>query len=356
MTYAIAAAGTGGHVFPALAVGQALVRRGLEPNDVLFIGGDRLEKTVFPAAGFSLLSVDIRGLDRRWSLRNLSLPATVMRAVRFIAGEIERRKVGALLGVGGYATLPAAWAAKRLGIPVIVHEQNAVAGLANRVAARFAARVFGSFPSTQRLPTAEWVGNPLRIALSNFDRASLLSAARSRYGLQGDRLVVGFMGGSLGAGILNQAADEVAANWSGPPIDLVQIAGPNQEAQSIDTPSVNRRIIQFEERIELFYAVTDLVVARAGGAVAEFTATATPSILVPGRFGSAGHQLANAEVLAREGAALLIYEPEVAGLSRALSEILADAEKRRAMAAACRGLAKPNAADEVAAALEDCHV
>jgi len=356
VTYAIAAAGTGGHVYPALAVGQALLRRGVAPGEVLFIGGHRIEKKVIPAAGFPLLSLDLRGLERRLTARNLTLPWTILRAVGAIRREMNRRRIGVMLGVGGYATVPAAWAARRQRVPVMIHEQNAIAGLANRLTGRFAARVFGSFPSTTNLPKAEWVGNPLRAELADFDRSSLRREALARYGLAEGQPVVGLLGGSLGAGVLNQAAGRLVRKWSGPPISLIQLAGRDSVAVSEDRSLVCLRVVPFEERMDLFYAATDLVIGRSGGSVAELTATGTPSILVPGRFGSGGHQAANADMLTGRGAALTIPEEEVDRLTEVVSGLVFDRTRLQAMSAACLTLAKRDAADVMAAAMTESHV
>ena len=162
MSFAIAAAGTGGHVFPGLAVGEALVASGVSRDEILFIGGDRLESQVCPAAGSPFFGVELAGLQRRLTLANLTMPAVVLRATRAIAAKLRDRQVGVMLGMGGYVTVPAGLGATRNKTPLFLHEQNAEAGLANRFMGSRAVRVFGSFPRTERLPRAEWVGNPVR--------------------------------------------------------------------------------------------------------------------------------------------------------------------------------------------------
>lgn len=351
MTFAIAAAGTGGHVFPGLSVGEALVDLGVAPDEILFIGGDRLEATVYPAEGFPFLQVEIRGLQRSLTLENLGLPAVVMRAKRRIAEDLRRRSVRAVLGLGGYATIPAALAARSTSAVFMHSEQNAEAGLANRLVARWAIASFGSFPETVGLPDAEWVGNPVRKRFWSFDRGYLLAEAVDRYQLHPGRPVLGVFGGSLGAGAINDAIAALVSSWSDPPLQLVHLTG-ERNTDSFGgieaAPDVEWHRVGFENRMELFYAACDLVVARAGGAVAELTATATPSILVPGRFGSSGHQAGNARFLSESGAAVTVDEDGLDRLGDVVRSILFSTAKLQDMETAARRIARPGAARIIA--------
>ncbi|MFP5331850.1 MAG: UDP-N-acetylglucosamine--N-acetylmuramyl-(pentapeptide) pyrophosphoryl-undecaprenol N-acetylglucosamine transferase [Acidimicrobiia bacterium] len=351
MTFAIAAVGTGGHVFPGLAVGEALVSAGIDPDDILFVGGDRLEAEVFPRAGFPFLQVRLQGLSRSLTLRNLRIPFTVAAAVVRMWWAFRRRQVRVLLGLGGYVTIPAAIAARLAGAVVMVAEQNAHAGLGNRVAGRLARRRFGAFPVTEGLD-AEWVGNPVRSAIAGFDRTTLRPEALERYELDPHRPVVGIFGGSLGAGVLNRIAPAVAGL---PGVQLVHLAGEIHLEDLTDKATEDWRVIGFEERMDLFFAACDLVVARAGGAVAELSATATPAVLVPGGFGSAGHQAANARFLAESGSAVVVDEQVVDTVPDVVASILADATGLERMRAAAAVLARPDAADTIAAAMISTH-
>ena len=357
MTYAIAAAGTGGHVFPGLAVGEALVVSGVPQAEILFVGGSRLESQIFPEAGFPFFAVEIAGLQRRLTAANLRLPAVVLAAARRLTGELRSREVAVMLGMGGYVSVPAGLAARRSRAVLMLHEQNAEAGVANRVMSRWARRTFGSFPKTARLPLAQWVGNPVRRAIASFNRPGLKGLAQERYGLDPERSVVGIFGGSLGAGILNRAAESLAAVSDQGHFSLLHLTGSDHldaVAQSAARfPSW--RTVGFEDRMEVFYAACDLVVARAGGAVAELTATATPIILVPGRFGSADHQAANASALVAAGAAVVVDESDLGRLPAIVTGLLADQGRLQAMAAATSKLARPEAADVVAAAMREAH-
>ena len=358
MSYAIAAAGTGGHVYPGLAVGEALVDLGVDRADVLFVGGDRLEAQVFPAAGFPFLEVRLAGLRRSPTVANLKIPATVVRAVRSISEALRSRRVGALLGMGGYVTVPAALAARRRRIPFAVCEQNASAGLANRVAGRLADRRFSSFPETDGLPRSEWMGNPIRRSLATFRRTDLLADSFDRYGLEPDTPVLGVFGGSLGAKAVNDAMRRLAEGWAGRPFQILHLAGAShaEEVASAAAASPLRWVVlDYEDRMELFYAACDLVVARAGGAVAELIATGTPAVLVPGTFGSGGHQEANAAALSATGAAYVLGEHRLDDLPTVVEGLLFDDDALATMAERAAEMARPDAAWNIARALRELH-
>jgi UDP-N-acetylglucosamine--N-acetylmuramyl-(pentapeptide) pyrophosphoryl-undecaprenol N-acetylglucosamine transferase len=351
MTFVIAAAGTGGHVFPGLAVGEALVDLGVAPVDVLFVGGDRIEATIYPDSGFPFLGLELRGLRRSMTTKNLSLPGVMWRARDRIRAQIVERGVRVALGMGGYVTIPTALAARRAGIPLLIAEQNAGAGLANRVASRWAVRSFTSFPETHGLQGGEWVGNPVRRALADFDRDRLRPGALERHGLDPELPALGVVGGSLGANVINSAVSDLVAGWAGPKIQVVHLTGRGNVRPMAATDGVIWRQIAFEDRMDLFYAASDLVIARAGGGVAELTATGTPSILIPGDFGSSGHQAANAEFLRSAGAALVLAQNRIEELPRLIEETLLQPANLEVMRLAARKIAKPGAGATIAGAM-----
>ena len=356
MSFLIAAAGTGGHIFPGLAVGEALMDLGVPKDEVLFVGGDRMEAEVYPRAGFSFLQVEMRGLRRSASAKNLNLPRLIWRARDLIARAMDERRVRVALAMGGYVTVPTGLAARKAHVQLMVAEQNAGAGLANRVISRWATRSFASFPDTPGLIRADWVGNPVRRAFSEFDRAALRPAALERYSLAPDRPVLGVFGGSLGAGVVNEAVASLCAQWDGTPIQIVHIAGPSHVDALLSrpvAPNVTWFRLGFEDRMDLFYAASDLVVGRAGGGIAELTATGTPSILVPGEFGAHGHQTANAAYLADAGAAIVLTEGELGRLPEVVAAILVDSRVRGDMAESSRVIGRPHAARVIAQAMKE---
>jgi UDP-N-acetylglucosamine--N-acetylmuramyl-(pentapeptide) pyrophosphoryl-undecaprenol N-acetylglucosamine transferase len=354
MTFIIAAAGTGGHVFPGLSVGEALIDLGVPRDEILFVGGDRLAAKVYPGEGFSFLQVELRGLQRSLTPKNLILPHVVRKAKNRIHRAIVEELVLVVLGMGGYVTIPTGMAARKAKIPFLVSEQNAEAGLANRIATRWALRTFGSFPQTSGLPDAEWVGNPVRKPFWSFDRDALTAGAQRRYGIEPGVPVLGIFGGSLGAGAINEAVSTMLADWDGPRLAVVHLTGArNFEAHQPlrHAPSVQWVRVAFEESMETFYAISDLVVSRAGGAVAELTVTGTPSILVPGVFGSAGHQIGNARYLTKSGAAVTLSESEIGLLSDVVKSILFNDDSLEVMRDSALEIAKPDAAATIAGAM-----
>lgn len=358
MTFLIAAAGTGGHVFPGLSVAEALMELGVRRSQILFVGGSRLESIVYPEEGFGFLQVELRGLRRSLSLQNLALPSVVLKARNQIQMAIAKNQIQVVLGMGGYVTVPTGLAARRAGVPFLNSEQNAEAGLANRFTARWAERSFGSFPTTVGLPNAEWVGNPVREPFWAFDRTSIRKEALGHFGLDDDSPVLGVFGGSLGASSLNKAVTTLAAQGVERPLQIVHLTG-EQHLASIqkERPAEDVRWtrVGFEESMELFYAASDLVLSRAGGAVAELTATATPSILVPGDFGSAGHQSGNASYLARAGAAVTLPEDELGRLRDVVAGNVFNEQKLSAMRLAANEISRPDAARSVAKAMMGAH-
>lgn len=352
MTLLIAAAGTGGHVFPGLSVGEALLDLGVPRAEVIYVGGDRLEAEVYPREGFEFLQVPLAGLKRSLTPENARIPLVVIKARNRIVDAIDTRDIRVVLGMGGYVTIPAALAARKRRVPFFNAEQNAEAGLANRVTARWARETFVSFPDTGGLPNASWVGNPVRRAFWDFDRQDLRPVALERYDLDPETPVVGVFGGSLGAGSINEAVADMLETWPGPPVQVVHLTGESHHkslAGRVARSDVTWRRVGFEKRMELFYAVCDVVIARAGGAVAELTATTTPSILVPGQFGSGGHQEGNARFLEQSGAAVIVEQNDLhAKLGKILTEILDDPGGRESMARAADDISKPDAARTIA--------
>jgi UDP-N-acetylglucosamine--N-acetylmuramyl-(pentapeptide) pyrophosphoryl-undecaprenol N-acetylglucosamine transferase len=352
VSVAVAAAGTGGHVFPALEVARALVAGGMSPDEVVFLGGSRMEAEAVPAAGFPFEGFPLASLRRSLSPRNLAIPFVLRRSARSMAEVLAARGVQAVLAMAGYVSVPAALAARRLALPLFVQEQNALPGLATRFAARRAQACFVGLPGpAQRLPGAVLTGNPLRPALAVFRRQALAQAARERYRLPEGALVLGVLGGSLGARVLNQAVPRVVAGWRGGPLAVVHLAGVEADtvrAQAEGAP-LPWRCLAFEEQMEFFYAAADLVVSRAGAmTVSELAATGTPAVLVPlARVG----QEANAAALAEVGGARILPQGEVASLPAVVGSLLFDAGAREEMARAAATLARPRAAEEIAARL-----
>ncbi len=338
----IAAGGTGGHVFPALAVAQALARQGVA---VEWVGSNRgLEaRVVRDQAGFPLTELTVQGLRGRGLAGLLGLPIGLMHSLIDCWRVLARVRPGLVLVFGGYVSFPVGLAARLQGRPLWVHEQNAVMGTANRWLARLAQRVFTSFPATQHAPaSAVCVGNPVREALTVLPPAP----ARARGEDQPLRLLV--LGGSLGAHALNQALPSVVAGlqpvWP-QGLEVWHQTGASEEAavrQAYAAQSVvlkNPRVEAFIDDMAAAYQWADLVVCRAGAStVAELAAVGLPAVFVPLPHAIDDHQTANAQALVQAGAALLVAQTDrlADDLSVSLSSLTA--EGLRSMARATQAL------------------
>ena len=343
----IAAGGTAGHVVPALAVADALRERGAE---VEFVGGERAERELVPAAGYPLHPLRVTGIDRRNPLRAL-------RALGLAAAAIGRarrllRAVGAqaVLGGGGYVSGPVGLAAASLRLPLALCEADSHLGMANRMLAPLAKRVFLAFPLANRTGDRYLVtGRAVPAGTGHADRAG----ARERVGLSGEEPCLLVFGGSLGARRLNFAALEAFA--AAALCAVLHASGQRdheelrRRLEELGSPA-HYRLHPYIEPFADALAAADLAVARAGGSVLELAAAGLPSLLVPYPHATADHQTSNARYMERQGASLVIPDSELDGarLAREVAALLGDPARLGAMAQAARQAARPDAADRIA--------
>ncbi|KAA3641131.1 MAG: UDP-N-acetylglucosamine--N-acetylmuramyl-(pentapeptide) pyrophosphoryl-undecaprenol N-acetylglucosamine transferase [Armatimonadetes bacterium] len=350
MRVGIAAAGSGGHVYPALAVAEALVAMGIDTNDVVFFGGSRMEATTIPDAGYQFVELDIHGFKRSVSTDNLRLALKVRKATKVIETVIDMLGLDVMVVFGGYISGPAAQAARRRSIPLVVHEANAVPGMANRmIAGRADLVLVASEEARDKLKGSIVVGNPLRASFDGFDRSRDASAARHRYGIEADAAVLGIVGGSLGAATLNAIAETIARTPNRS-FHLLHLCGPThgdeitRAADSVDDWTV----VPFEDDMVHFYAASDLVISRSGAlTVAEIEVTATPAIVVPLPAGK-GYQQRNAAALASGGGALMMNQDDPAAIVDAAFALMADQPRRELMSVNAGRMGHRHAATEVA--------
>jgi UDP-N-acetylglucosamine--N-acetylmuramyl-(pentapeptide) pyrophosphoryl-undecaprenol N-acetylglucosamine transferase len=340
LRFLIAAGGTVGHVAPALAVAEALRRRG---GLVTFAGSPaRVEARLVPELGYDFDAFAVSGLPRRVGPQLARAAGQALAAPLACLRILRRRKPDAVLGAGGYVAGPMVLAARLSRIPCALTEADAHLGLANRLAAPLAERVFLALPLGMDGEKFRAVGRPIPAA----SRAVQREDARERLGLEGDAPVVLVFGGSLGARLLNQLA---LAAWaeSGPAV--IHLCGER------DYPELRGRVTRpdyvlrpFIDEIGVAYGAADVALARAGGSVWELAAAGLPAVLVPGAFATGDHQDKNARWFADAGGAVVIPETEAERAPQAVEELLADSDRLAAMAEAMRAVAKPDAAEEIA--------
>ena len=345
MRVLLAGGGTAGHTSPLIATADALRR--LDPDvEITCLGTPRgLENRVVPEAGYPLELIPPVPLPRKPGADLLRVPTRLRGAVRATYDVLDRVRPDVVVGYGGYVSMPVYLAARRRSLPVVVHEQNALPGLANKVGARIARRVVVSFPDTP-LPKAEYVGLPIRRMISTLDRAALRSEARAHFGLDADRPTLLVTGGSQGARRLNQSVAGSALALAAAGVQVLHVVGPQGEANpvSTDVPYVT---VPFVDRMDLAYAAADLVVCRAGASsVTEAAAVGLPAVFVPLPIGN-GEQEHNARPVVDAGGALLVADDALTPewVSTTVPTLATDPERLAVMGAAAAALI-PRDADE----------
>lgn len=329
LTIAVAAGGTGGHIYPGLAVADELSARG---HRVVFFGSDdRMENQIIPARGYRLHTSRIHGLTGVSSA--LSLPLRLSIAVARSIRALREERVDAVFGTGGYPSMPALIGGRTLGLPTLVHESNSLPGLANRVAARLGAEVAVSNRSAAAgfasVAAAAVTGMPVDSSLARLDRQALRARARRELGVPEHGTLVLVSGGSLGAKQLNSVALELGSILDGNPDIHFLIKIGDAGTDGIESTAVTT--VNYLSRMDIAYAAADVMVARAGAStVAELEHLGLPAVLVPLPSSAGGHQEANAHHLKSLGLAEVIDEAEltVSGLDAAITRLLTRAEER----------------------------
>lgn len=336
----IAAGGTGGHIYPGLAVAAAVER--LAPGTVVTFSGtpDRLEARLVPAAGYRLDTTPMRPVPRRLTGSALGFPARFVRCVLRARRQLRQRRADVVIGVGGYPSVPAVVAAWTLRLPVLVHESNATPGLANVLAARLAGRVATAFDPTDgafaRCADVRRVGIPISSALASCDRAAMRDAARRAFGIEPHERFVVVSGGSLGAVSIDRVVIELGATcWQDRPVRvLLKASGTHAEdvRRRLRERSADRvvSVVSHIEDMASAYAAADVVVTRAGACtVAEVEHLGVPAVMVPFPGATDDHQTANARALAASGAPVVVLpddQLDARALDAAVSELAARSE------------------------------
>ena len=344
----VAAGGTGGHVYPGIAVADALIAIGHPVSAVRFVTESRSTTTTEIAnAGYAydILALE-HGLQRRFTVANVTVAIQFVRSVVQSLRLVRRHRPEVIVGFGAYITLPLIIAARLLRLPVLVHEQNAYPGLANRLAVRIGATAAVSIPATT-LARSSVTGNPVRPEIASVVRRPQTPP------------LVAFVGGSLGAEVLDVAALGLYDLWRDrDDISIHHVSGQRSfgtcEAQLATLKQsrdrLDYRLVAYEYDMAGLYGRASLMVTRSGGSVAELAAAAMPAILVPWSGATERHQHTNAAMLAAAGAAVVVEESDchAAHLGEIIDGLLADDAQRSMMSSAAHSMAQPDAAARVA--------
>jgi len=349
----LAGGGTGGHIEPMLALADALRRRDGVDVRITCLGTARgMETRLVPARGYELRLIPPVPLPRKPTPDLLKVPGRVVGSVRETRALLAELDADVVVGFGGYVALPAYLAARRAKVPVVVHEQNALPGLANRVGARLAARVGVTVPGTP-LRRGELVGMPLRRTITGLDRAARRVEARAEFSLDADRPTLLVFGGSQGAASLNRAATGAADALTAAGVQVLHARGPKNTDVTVPprpagcAPYV---VVDYLERMDLAYAAADLALCRAGAVtVAELAAVGLPGAFVPLPIGN-GEQRRNALPLVEAGGGLLVDDAELspAWIADRLVPLLTDPEALAAYARDAKAAGSPDADERLA--------
>lgn len=348
----LAAGGTGGHLYPALALAEALTARGHPADSIRFVGArGKLEAHVVPAAGYSVELLTVQGLQRRLTPANVAAVTDAGVACLRAVGLVRRYRPAVVVGFGSYAALPTVVAARMLGRPTVVHDRDAVAGLGNRIGVRLGATAATSLAET-RLRGATVVGNPVRAELAELRRRPSSPP------------LVWCSGGSQGSATINRAVVSLYDRWRHrSDVAIRHVSGPGHYDQCARRLGELRRpddrlsydLIGYEDDVAGSLAAASLVVGRAGaGTVAELAVAGIPSVLVPLPGSPGDHQTANANALVARGAARLVPDAEcdATTLDRELSALVSDSARLDEMGRCARALGRPDAAERLADLVE----
>ena len=357
----VSGGGTGGHIYPAVAVAEALRRRFGEEVEILFVGAEgKMEMEKVPALGYRIVGLPVAGLQRRFDLKNLAVPFKVRKSIRKARRTIRDFGADVVVGFGGDASGPVLWAAQRMGIPTVIQEQNSYAGVTNKLLAKRARTICVSYEGMERFFPKEKIvmpGNPLRgrVSKAGADRREALA----HFGFRDDLPVLLVVGGSLGTRTLNEMMKAWVLRQGGTsPVQVIWQTGKYYEREMCEflAQHLTANIWQgaFIDRMDYAYAAADLVVSRSGACtVSELCLVAKPTLFVPSPNVAEDHQTKNARALADKGAALLI--PDSEAVARVMDEavgLLKDPARLSELSRNIEALAIPDSAERIVNEIE----
>lgn len=345
--------GTGGHIFPAIAIADE-IRKRFPDTEFLFIGANgKMEMEKVPQAGYKIEGIDIAGIDRGNLLSNLGLPFKILKSLSRSKKIIKNFAPDFAVGTGGFASGPALYEASKMGIPIFIQEQNAHAGVTNKILSKKARAVFTAYPKVEGFPAEKikFLGNPIRENIVTGMTETAL--AKEKMGLNKDKLTILSVGGSLGSRTLNNAwkshlndiiTKDYQLIWQTGKLDYKDIS---EETKNIDTGNIQIR--EFIKDMELAYSAADIIVSRAGAiAISELAVAQKPVLLVPFPFAAEDHQTKNAMNLVERNAARMVKDSEMQEkFWSTLSEICESENLRKEMSQNLEYFARPDAAKQI---------
>lgn len=349
----IAGGGTGGHIFPAIAIANALKQK--QPGiEFLFVGAKgKMEMDRVPQAGYSIIGIDIAGLNRSSLIKNIGLPVKIIKSFFQVRKIFKDFQPDAVIGVGGYSTFPVLKQAQAKGIPTFIHESNSFAGKSNKMLAGGATRIFTGTDGMDRFFPAEKItitGNPVRKQI--VDAAITKEKALEFFGLESGKTTLLVVGGSLGARSINEAVLAGIDELLKAGLQVIWQTGKSLSAEAAQQAAMHKEVWanEFITNMEYAYAAADIVIARAGAmTVAEICVVKKPAIFVPYPFAAEDHQTVNAQQLVNKNAALMVKDAEAKDtVVKMAVGLAADANKRKEISANLSRLAITDAAERVA--------
>ena len=348
--FIISGGGTGGHIFPAIAIADELKRR-LPDAEILFVGAkDRMEMQKVPQAGYPIEGLWISGLQRKLSWQNLLFPLKFISSLLKSRSIIKRFKPDAVIGTGGFASGAVVKVAGQMGIPTFIQEQNSYAGITNKMLAKNAHKICVAYDAMEQFFPKEKIvktGNPIRDGLLNI--AQYRSEGLSYFHLDSQRKTLLVLGGSLGARRINQLIEQQLPLFEQLRVQVLWQCGKLYYEEYKKYNSEQVRVLAFIDRMELAYAAADVIISRAGASsVSELCVVGKPVIFIPSRNVAEDHQTKNARAIADKQAAILLRENELnEQFANTFSKLIADEAQQEALSVHIKALAQPNATKDI---------
>ncbi|MCL2412767.1 MAG: undecaprenyldiphospho-muramoylpentapeptide beta-N-acetylglucosaminyltransferase [Bacteroidales bacterium] len=348
----ISGGGTGGHIFPAIAIANAIKARHADA-DILFVGANgRMEMEKVPMAGYRIEGLNIAGFQRRLTWKNLTFPFKLWKSLQRAKQIIQDFEPDVVIGVGGYASGPTLQMATKLGIPCLIQEQNSYPGITNKILSKKVQKICVAYDGMEKFfppEKIEFTGNPIRQDISDLNNKH--DEAVEYFGVESTKKTLLVIGGSLGAKTINESLFAILPELAKTNLQVIWQTGKNFDITTVDTEKYpNIHITQFISRMDLAYSLADFIVSRAGAlSISELCVVGKPAILIPSPNVSEDHQTKNAMALVNQNAGLLVADKDArTSLLSTISDLLNNSELQNSLSENIKKLAKTDAAERIA--------